>query len=250
MNKFRITDRLLLALIVFEDMFDKVVGGGSRAYHARKLFLYTPPGYKGSSLSAALHRLRDRNELERIEYKKERFIRLTKEGKKKAKETWPILKWQQQKWDGLWRMVMFDIKEKDRTKRILLQRMLKDLGFGQMQKSVYISCYNVADDVYQYIKKVGLTENVFVLVNKQMYIDKFNQLVEEIWGIKKINNQYRQLYKSIKKKRINSLYLQKIINDYLDIMVDDPCLPLELLPKPWHGFKVKELIKKKGKLHI
>lgn len=250
MDRFKITDRLLLALIVFEDVFDTVIGGGSRAYHAKKLFLYTPPGYKGSALSIALRRLKKKNELSKIEYENEKFVKLTKEGVSKAKEIWPIIFWQQQKWDKLWRMVIFDIEEKYRTKRILLQRMLKSLGFGQLQRSVYISCYDVLDEIYQFVKKTGLDKDVFVLVNKQTYIKDFNQLIERIWGIEEINRRYKKLYKRLKAGSVNDLFMQKVINSYLEIVKDDPHLPVELLPKLWYGFKIKKWIKQKGKRHI
>ncbi|MCG2691556.1 hypothetical protein L6272_01870, partial [Microgenomates group bacterium] len=56
-KNFRIRDRLLLGLAVFADVLDEVVGGGSRAYHARKLWIYTPPGYKTNKVSQAVSRM-------------------------------------------------------------------------------------------------------------------------------------------------------------------------------------------------
>lgn len=45
------------------------------------------------------------------------------------------------KWDGKWRIVMFDIPEKDRLFRDVLRRHLKTLKFGKLQHSVFVSPY-------------------------------------------------------------------------------------------------------------
>lgn len=42
------------------------------------------------------------------------------------------------KWDRKWRLVMFDIPEKRKQGRDMLTRKLKDLGFRQLQRSVWI----------------------------------------------------------------------------------------------------------------
>lgn len=41
-------------------------------------------------------------------------------------------------WDGLWRIVMFDIPEHKRGARDAIRRLLKQLGFKQIQRSVWI----------------------------------------------------------------------------------------------------------------
>jgi CRISPR-associated endonuclease Cas2 len=45
------------------------------------------------------------------------------------------------KWDGKWRIVMFDIPEKDRAFRDVLRIHLKELGFLKLQNSVFVSPY-------------------------------------------------------------------------------------------------------------
>ena len=78
-----------------------------------------------------------------VDYKEDKdgFTRivLTKEGQKKA------LKFKideieikvPAKWDGKWRIVIFDIPEKFKKAREALRRKLKDLGFLELQKSVF-----------------------------------------------------------------------------------------------------------------
>ncbi len=42
------------------------------------------------------------------------------------------------KWDGKWRVIIFDIPEKYKKARFALYHKLKDLGFYQLQKSVWV----------------------------------------------------------------------------------------------------------------
>lgn len=51
------------------------------------------------------------------------------------------------KWDGEWRMVIFDIPEDERQGRVALAEKLKELGFYPMQKSVFIHPYECKDEI-------------------------------------------------------------------------------------------------------
>jgi len=76
-------------------------------------------------------------------------IVLTDNGKKK------ILKYDLDKikvkrpiiWDGIWRLVIFDIPEDERRGRVALVEKLKELGFYPMQKSVFIYPYECKNEI-------------------------------------------------------------------------------------------------------
>ncbi|MDO8543309.1 MAG: PaaX family transcriptional regulator C-terminal domain-containing protein [Opitutaceae bacterium] len=69
----------------------------------------------------------------------ERVVRLTNAGRKAAlagvdpKEQWT------RRWDGRWRLVMFDVPEHENRRRVELRRALRVLRFGYLQNSVWIS---------------------------------------------------------------------------------------------------------------
>jgi len=46
-----------------------------------------------------------------------------------------------EKWDGLWRVVIFDIPEEKKIAREVLRNKLKQLGFIKLQKSVFVFPY-------------------------------------------------------------------------------------------------------------
>lgn len=63
------------------------------------------------------------------------------------------MKPKREKWDKLWRVVFFDIREIDKNKRDQLRGYLKKLGLKQMQESVWVSPYEVGDEV-KYLREV------------------------------------------------------------------------------------------------
>ena len=65
------------------------------------------------------------------------------------------------KWDRIWRIVTFDIPEKKRPARDALRSKLNELGFYQLNKSVFIHPYHCLDEI-QFIEEVF---NVGVYVN-------------------------------------------------------------------------------------
>lgn len=76
-------------------------------------------------------------------------IVLTKDGRKKALQ-YQIDEMQikkPDKWDGKWRVVIFDIPEKRKKAREALRDKLKDLGFKELQKSVFVFPYECEDEI-------------------------------------------------------------------------------------------------------
>ncbi|MDZ7587326.1 MAG: PaaX family transcriptional regulator C-terminal domain-containing protein [Patescibacteria group bacterium] len=248
-KNFRIRDRLLFGLAVFADVLDEIVGGGSRAYHARKLFIYTPPGYKTDKVSQAVSRMLAAHDLEKKVINGEPFLQITGMGKSKLVKNFPLLKWQKRRFDGYWRLVVFDIRETDRRVRQEFRRKLLDLGFGYLQRSVYISPYDVAEDMQEFIQLHNLGDQVFISVGKQLLAEDFTELVVRVWGLEKLNNDYQKLYDQWQKKGDNFSVadFRKLMDRYLEILSQDPFLPMEMLPKPWYGVKLSQVFKKERK---
>ena len=99
----------------------------------------------------------------------QKFITLTKAGQlelllKKAKIK------HKQKWDGKWRLVMFDIPEGAKDKRQVFRRLLKSNGFYKLQASVYINPYPLNNSAIDYLKEVKLIDYIRIL-----RVDKMDQ---------------------------------------------------------------------------
>lgn len=150
--KRRITDIALLAL-------EKSIDG----YVVFEDFIYNPlleRPVKKSALSQALKRLRESGLIELISDEKLAF-RLTDKGKEKA--VLASLKFDDSKWDGRWRLVIFDVPEKRRQARDLLRSRLKQWGFIHFQQSVWGTKKNCTKALRDFIKSVGIEDWVMVV---------------------------------------------------------------------------------------
>ena len=97
----------------------------------------------------AMYRMK-KQRLVKIYYKNgEEVIEITEKGKK-----W-LLKYKlddmeikkPKKWDGLWRIVIFDIPEKRKKARNAINLKLKNLGFYPIQKSTFIYPYECRNEI-------------------------------------------------------------------------------------------------------
>lgn len=77
------------------------------------------------------------------------YISLTEEGRKEAGmyQINDLRIKRPEKWDGKWRIILFDIPEKKKIKREALRGKLKELGFYPFQKSAWIHPYDCRDEV-------------------------------------------------------------------------------------------------------
>ena len=116
--------------------------------------------YQRENYYQALRHLKEKK-LVKIEHKKEKtIIRITKKGKKRVlKYNLDAMRIKKSKqWDGLWRMVIFDIPEEKRGGRDALRSKLKTLGFYKLQKSVFVYPYECEKEItfikeYYYLDK-------------------------------------------------------------------------------------------------
>jgi len=194
--------------------------------------------------------------IEKIIKEDKPYIRLTSKGKEKIQRDFSLVRFQNKKWDKKWRVVIFDIEEKRKKQRDQLREKLKELGFGMIQESVWISPYDIVVDFREFIKTIGLEDNVFVMEVRVLLAGDEKRLAEKIWKLDEINSAYENLFIQLTKlsdrlkfsikeesKEEEMEEFKKLREEYLEILRDDPCLPRELLPEEWFGEKVKRLLK-------
>lgn len=157
MNKKRSLTKFIL--LVLEKSIDGYVRLEDFAYHHYR-YHYGIPELKKASLAQALKRLRENGFVELLS-NQELAVRLTDAGKIQA--LWTKMRLEDEKWDGKWRLVIWDIPEKRRNARDLLRHQLRQLGFKKYQQSVWISKKNCTLLLKDYIKKVGIEDWVTVI---------------------------------------------------------------------------------------
>lgn len=75
------------------------------------------------------------------------------------------------KWDKKWRMVIFDIPNNYKTARDALRKKLKELGFYQLQKSVWVCSYPCFEEVLFIAKFFSVERFIELLVVEEMIND-------------------------------------------------------------------------------
>lgn len=151
-----------------------------------------------------------------------------------------------EKWDGTFRAVAFDIPEKERGKRDLVRRRLKDLGFGMLQRSLWISPYPLIANLKEYFKKNKLVSYCLFLKSYPVDLQEVQDFVKRIWDLEKINLSYKRFIEKWQEGK----EVEGISKDYFSIFTKDPFLPVELLPKDWLGQKAYRLYKERLKGEI
>jgi hypothetical protein len=72
--------------------------------------------------------------------------------------------------DGRWLMITFDIPESEREWRDFLREKLQDLGFVFFQKSIWVSPYNVQDEMEKFLRENQLDKYVRIFLIKEIEI--------------------------------------------------------------------------------
>jgi DNA-binding transcriptional regulator PaaX len=102
---------------------------------------------------------------------------LTNNGKKQARFLSLIgdtIKFKKPKiWDGKWRIVLFDIPEKDRMFRDILRRHLKELNFRKLQHSVFISPHPFEKPILELVNLYSAEKYVRVITALKIDNEKY-----------------------------------------------------------------------------
>lgn len=100
------------------------------------------------------------------------FLSLTEKGKLKLNYYQIKDKRKDVKWDGKWRVIIFDVWEKVRSKRDLLRIEIKDFGFIQLQRSVWIYPYSCAEFIELLKTDLAFGKNIRYMVVEKLDHDE------------------------------------------------------------------------------
>lgn len=150
-----------MVLLALEKAVDGYVRLEDFAYHHYR-YHHGIPELKKASLAQALKRLREKGFIERVTERDEGkiILRLTEAGR----EFLLLEKSDDEiEWDGKWRVVVFDIPEKQRTIRNILRSRLKMWGFSPWQQSVWASKKNITAKLRNLVKELDIEDWVLVI---------------------------------------------------------------------------------------
>ena len=71
-------------------------------------------------------------------------------------------------WDGIWRIVAYDIPEDSKKERDYFKRKLKDLGFEELQKSMLVIPYKCKEEIAVIAQNLGISPFVMHLITDRL----------------------------------------------------------------------------------
>ena len=118
----------------------------------------------------AVEYLAQREQIKLINKNDRLFIKLTQKGKLRGLLARLNRDFQTKpKWDGKWRVIIWDIPEESKQQRNRIRALVKNLGFYQLQKSVFITPYPLPSSAVAFLKESDLLQYI-----RFMRVDKFD----------------------------------------------------------------------------
>lgn len=194
--------------------------------------------YKDHYFQQTVREMLKVGEIEKMIRHGEPVFRMTSQGKTKLVYSVPLVKRIGKIWDRKWRLIIFDIPEKAKNKREELRRKLINLGFAQWQESVYVTPFDVASELAEYLSVVNLSDFAIALEVKKIFVGDEKEMANKLWHLDDLNAKYQELLEKYEGKKEK----KELQEEYLSLLEIDPYLPKELLPEPWFGTKIKKLV--------
>ena len=176
-----------------------------------------------------------------------RVIRLTDKGLAAGRMDYdPEERWQRP-WDGMWRMVLFDLPEEDRALRGKMRGKLFAAGFGCLQRSAWISPHPVVDLAAQMRSLTINAASLVLLQSTPCGGESASDIVCAAWDFGQIDQAWKNLAEQLDFAPQVSKALEKAsfagwVGQERELLQRcfrlDPCLPRELHPAGYQGVKI------------
>ncbi|MFH1827083.1 MAG: PaaX family transcriptional regulator C-terminal domain-containing protein [bacterium] len=254
MKKIRLTDILLLSVAGILDIFQEFKDPGDLiSNYYQNFYGFVPQRWKKTNYTSLVSHMVQSKKIIKIKKYKKYTYKITTKGQNHLEKKLSSLKFYGEKWDKKWRIMIFDIEEINRGLRDLLRKKIKEFGFGYLQKSVWISPYNVFPKIKKFIHDNKLENNIILFESEKLSLNN-EKIVKIVWPIKEIEERYCAIYEQLliikqrlkNQEKITTLRIS-FNNSYRKLaylLFEDPHLPYKLLPITWPYFKTIKLAKK------
>jgi phenylacetic acid degradation operon negative regulatory protein len=179
-------------------------------------------------------------------WRNERIYRLTKHGRLHTLGGRdPIERWSR-KWDGRWRLVLFDVPTTQNTRRTQLRRYLRKRGFGYLQNSVWITPDALEEERQILVGGKVNVESLILLDARPCAGESDPEIVNGAWDFKHINLCYARHLEILDDRPSTALRNETAAKAllhwaaaerkaWLEAINNDPLLPERILPSDYLG---------------
>lgn len=229
--------------------FLKEVGSELDVFIANPYDLTGYSRYRREAAANVAYQLKKIGDIEKVvDERGEAYYQFTNKGKSRLIKEVPLLRYQKKKWDGKWRQIIFDISEEQRVKREKLRRRLISLGFGMLQRSVYITPFDIKEEVEDFLSENSLNQDAIIFEMERVSGESEKELAETVWGLDDLHSRYLEFLEKGEElmRHNNEKFLEgfELVEEtYFSILYDDPGLPKELMPKVWFSREANRLFR-------
>ncbi len=168
------------------------------------------------------------------------FYRLTEKGFYRLCLGFPSFRYLKDEWDGVWRIISYEIPEKKRHLRDRLRREMEGWGLGPWHRSFWMTAHPVISTLRDLIYGKEEAEYVQAFESTHMFGD-MEVMVEKIWGKNALEQTYRELFKewhaTLSKELTKEEKMREVLYSYIKMLRTDPGLPPSLVGKKWISFE-------------
>ncbi|UCD04915.1 MAG: hypothetical protein JSV98_07270 [candidate division WOR-3 bacterium] len=235
-----------------------IVPRGGKVHAASLIDLVFPLGFSPNAIRLGLSRMARQGVFDIKKSGRRSYYSLNTKG----------MKWMEQgrvrafevkrrKWDGRWRLVVYNFPETMRDLRDRLRCKLQSLGYANMSASLWVSPYDLQADLYRYLKEISILDYVETFTADYTGQRRNKEFAATVWHIDDLAKQYRVFVR--KYEKLISAYKRSVKGrrpmdpadcfarrfcmtaEYVALRLADPMLPSELLPENWAGIRAEEI---------
>jgi phenylacetic acid degradation operon negative regulatory protein len=178
----------------------------------------------------------------------ERLHRLTETGRLLALGSRDPVAWWERDWDGMWRMVLFDVPQRRASDRVRLRRSLAMRGFGFLQNSAWITPDPLTVEHDALAPGPVDVESLILFEARPCAGETDEDIVAGAWDFEAINERYihyGSVLQAFPREDVNSeatarqlqIWIRNERQAWIDALKLDPLLPKQLQPASYLGGK-------------
>lgn len=166
--------------------------------------------------------------------------RITSKGIKELSLSFPYVRFTADKWDGKWRIVSYEIPESKRKMRDTLRRKMVSWGLGPWHRSFWITPHPIIAELIGILDVMVPGEYVQAFESEHV-VGERTILIDKVWKRSELEKEYRKLFKTwhtiLSEEATQTKKLQMVLFAFVEVLKNDPGLPVELLGKDWVGYE-------------
>jgi len=158
----------------------------------------------------------------------------------------PFFRFLKEEWDGRWRIISYEIPESKREIRDRLRREMRGWGLGPWHRSFWLTPHPIVDTLRDLV--YGKEEEQYIQSFESTHVfGDLKHLVEKVWAKDDLEKKYRELFKTwhtiLSSEEDKENKFRNILGKYVEILREDPGLPVGLIGTKWIGFEALTILK-------